>query len=99
MASNSSLPASDLTTYPLAPALKEALTISDIGLLAQEKDFRVRSKLANFSSGGDAIQFRKADIQENQIRLQLFGFLNGFQSICRLPDDLKLSPFLQLSNK
>ena len=65
----------------------------DIGLLAQEKDFRVRSKLANLSSGGDAIHCRKVDIKNDQIVLQLFGFPNRLQSICGFHDDLKFSPF------
>jgi hypothetical protein len=46
------------------------------------------------SSGGDPIQFRQADIKNDQIGLEFLGFLNRIQSIHRLRDDLKFSPFL-----
>ena len=34
----------------------------------------------------DPVQIWQADIQQNQIRLQLFGFLDGFQAIRSLSD-------------
>jgi len=40
------------------------------------------------------VQVRQANIKQNQIRLQLFGFLDGFQPIRGLRD-LKFRPLLQ----
>jgi hypothetical protein len=43
----------------------------------------------------DSIQLREPDIQHNQVRLQFFGLLNGFQSIGSLGYDLPFWPCLK----
>jgi hypothetical protein len=49
-----------------------------IGFLADEQDFRMGSDDANSPGGFHSIQLGKSDIKEDQIRLKLFGFLDGF---------------------
>jgi hypothetical protein len=43
-----------------------------------------------------AIQIPQADIDQNEIRLQLFRLLNSFQSIRHFPNDSEVRPFLKL---
>ena len=74
--------------------LKAASTVSE-EVFSDRKGSRFRSQLADFSSGCDPVQFRKADIKENQIRLVCLGFPDRFESMGGLPDDLKLGPLLQ----
>ena len=42
----------------------------------------------------ESMQLRQVDIEQNQIRLQFFGLLNGLQPIRRL-DGLELRPSLK----
>jgi hypothetical protein len=46
--------------------------------LAHEKNLRFGGKPADLPSGFDPIQTRKSDVEEYQIGLQFFGFLNRF---------------------
>ena len=63
--------------------------------LAQEKYFGFGRKLADSSSGFDSIQRRKSYVEHDQVRLQFFRFLNRFQSVRDLADDLQLRLFPQ----
>jgi hypothetical protein len=56
----------------------------------------VGDELAQSPSGFYSTQLRKANIQHDQIRFELFRFLNGIQSVARLPDDLKPDVSFQL---
>jgi hypothetical protein len=49
------------------------------------EQFRFRNKLANLSSGRDPNSVSEAQYPGESNPAQLFGFLNGFQSICPLP--------------
>ena len=56
------------------------------GLLAQEEQPCVGGEPADLSSDLEAMHGRQVDIEQDQIRLQLFGLLNGLQSVRRLDD-------------
>jgi hypothetical protein len=63
-------------------------------LLTEEQDFCRKSELAQSPADLKTVQAGQSDIQQNQIRLQPFGLLDGFHPILSL-DDLKLSRLLQ----
>ena len=50
-------------------------------LLTQKKYFGVGCQLADSSSGFDSIKFGKTDVEQNQVRLQFFCFVNRLQSV------------------
>jgi len=56
--------------------------------LSQEDDFRVRDKGTDLSSCFDSVQTWEANVQQNQIRSQLYRLLNRFQSVRDFADDL-----------
>ena len=64
------------------------------GLLTEEQNFRSRSKLRQSLSDLEPVQVRQANIKQNQIRLQPFGFFNSFQPIQSFGEP-KLTPCLQ----
>ena len=64
------------------------------GLLAHEEKSCVRGEPEDLSSDLESMHLRQVDIEQNQIRLQLFGPLNGLQPIRRL-DGLDLRPSLK----
>src|SRR5688572_10496972 len=63
------------------------------GLLAHEEQSCVGGEPDLFSDL-ESMQLRQIDIEQNHIRLQFFGLLNGLQPIRRL-DGLKLRPSLK----
>ncbi len=65
------------------------------GLLAQEEQSRVGGEHGDLFSDLESMQLRQIDIEQNHVRLQFFGLLNGLQPIRRL-DDLELRPSLKL---
>ena len=68
--------------------------------LRHEDYLGFRCEFANLSSGFDSIQRWESDIEENQVRLQFFSFLNCFLPIGHFADDLQVWPFRQcLTNK
>src|SRR5262245_3912051 len=62
---------------------------------ANEQKFCVGSNRPNPLGGLYSIQALQADIEQNQIRLQLFGQLNGFQSVWHFPNYSELRPVLK----
>src|SRR4030095_12910363 len=64
------------------------------GLLADEEHSCVGGEPADPFSDLESMQLRQIDIEQNQIRLQFFGLLNGLQPIRRL-DGLELRPSLK----
>src|SRR5262245_31956768 len=59
----------------------------------------MRGDFANPPGGFYTIQLRQADIHQNQIRLQVTGEMDGFQTIVDLTDDQKLGSLFQLCTK
>ena len=51
------------------------------GFLSENEYFGSGRELADASSDLDSIQGWKANIQHDQVRLELFGFANCFQSV------------------
>jgi hypothetical protein len=66
-----------------------------IGFLAYEDDFGFGDKFAYFLSGGDTVQPREADIEQNQVGSQFFRTANGFWSVAGFADDLVAGPQLE----
>ena len=58
-------------------------------VLADEEDLGGRGDLSDSMSGFNPVECRKANIQKDQVRLQLLGLLNGFQTIRNFSDDLQ----------
>ena len=69
--------------------------LSDFGgrFLSDEDDFRGGDKVANEAGGLDSIEAGEADVEKNQIRLELRRFLNGVEAIRDLGDDMKAGIF------
>src|SRR5262245_5068001 len=65
-----------------------------IGLLADEEELCTGCKPAYSLGGFYAIQFRQANVHQNQIRLQLLGHLDSLHSVGSL-DDLELRPLFK----
>ena len=61
---------------------------------ADEQDSCARNELTDPPRYLQSVQLRKTDVEEDEIRLKLLGFLESFQSIRRLPDDLILRPLV-----
>jgi hypothetical protein len=59
------------------------------GFLAYKNYLGFGGDLADSPSGFDSVQAWKSDVEHNQLRLQFFGFLYCFESICGLADDLQ----------
>jgi hypothetical protein len=53
------------------------------------------SGLGDSFSGFYSIQLWKADVEQNQVRLQLFGLLNSFQAVRCFADNSPFRPLLQ----
>ena len=64
--------------------------------LSQEDDFRLRDQFANLPGDFDSVQARKADVQQDQIRLQFLRFPDCFKSIGRKVNDASANIFLEL---
>jgi hypothetical protein len=64
-------------------------------VLTQENYFAVGRELSYPPAGFESIQLREAKVQQDQVRLQVFGFPNGFESLRRLGDDLPFWPCLK----
>jgi len=59
----------------------------------------MRNGGADLPSGLDAIESGKPDVQQNQVRLKLFSFLDGLKSIRSFGDNLPVRTVLeQLDN-
>ena len=58
------------------------------------KRSRAGGEPADLFSDLESMQLRQVDIEQNQVRLQFFGLLNGLQPIRRL-DDLELRSSLK----
>jgi hypothetical protein len=67
-----------------------------IKFLTQEEYFGFGSNFANSQSSFNPIQLWEADIQENQVRLQLLRFPNCFESVRRNADNLEAAVALEL---
>ena len=63
---------------------------------AQEDDPGVGRELSYPPGGFDSIQSWETDVQQDQVRPEFFGLLNGFQSIRHFADDL---PFWMYSKQ
>jgi hypothetical protein len=63
-------------------------------VLAHENDSRLRRRASNAWSNLNPADIRKADIQQNNIGLQLFNFLQGFLSLGRFAHhfDIRIRP-------
>ena len=57
--------------------------------LGKENDFGLWGHFANLFSGLDSVQLWKADIQQNQVRLQLLRFTNRISAVRTLTHDLQ----------
>jgi hypothetical protein len=68
------------------------------GLLTEKKNFRIRGNLANSSTSFDAIQNGQPNIQQDQIRLKVFGSLNRLDSVFGVANDLELWLELQFGD-
>ena len=68
------------------------------GLLAHEEKSCVGGEPADLFRDLESMHLRQVDIEQNQIRLQFFGLLNGLQPIRRL-DGLELRPFVEAPRK
>ena len=64
-------------------------------MLAYEKDFAPGNECADLSRDLNAIQSREADVQQNQIGLQLCALADCFQSVRRFADDPEFPAVLQ----
>ena len=64
-------------------------------LCRKEQYCRLRGTLADTSGHFDSIQFRKSNVQQDQVWFQYLGFLNRFQAIRGLPNDLQVWPSLK----
>ena len=64
------------------------------GLLAHEEQSCVGGETVDLFRDLESMQLRQVDIEQNQIRLQFFGLLDGLQPILRL-DGLELRPSLK----
>ena len=64
------------------------------GLLAHEEKSSVGGEPGDLCSDVESMHPRQVDIEQNHIRLQLFGLPNGLQPIRRL-DGLELRPSLK----
>src|SRR5947208_24866 len=65
------------------------------GLLAHEEQSCAGGEPADLLSDLEPMQLRQADVEQNHIRLQLYGLLNGLHPIHRL-EDLELCALLKL---
>ncbi len=62
-------------------------------VLGDEKDSAGRSDGADAPGHFNAIELRKPDVQQDQVRLQFFSLADCFQSIRSFPDDLEFRIF------
>ena len=62
--------------------------------MTEEQDFCSGSEITHPPSDLEPVQARQTDVEQDQIRMQLFGLFDGLQPIRSLRD-LKLRPLLQ----
>ena len=60
------------------------IALNDVAISSRVKSFLYHVR----GSGSDSVQLRKPDVKQNQVWLQFFRFLNGFQSVWDFTDDL-----------
>src|SRR6516225_5826134 len=67
-----------------------------IGVSGEKYDLAIRANLSDLTGSFDATQFRKANVQKNQIRLQFSHFLKRFQSIRCKASDVQIGVSLEM---
>jgi hypothetical protein len=67
--------------------------------LGKEENFYVWSEPTQAPGNLQPTQFGKADIEQNQVWLELFSFLDGFMPIRGFPYDLEIGPLQHRTDK
>jgi len=89
MAPGSSLPASTFRMHPFAPVSKAARTISASLYSVRKRIFVPGATWRICFAASIPFRLWKANVQQNQVRLQFFSLTNCSQSIRSFADDLQ----------